>query len=181
MLWMIFAILFIAFMGLYPAVVRALARRRSLTRLCREIRRAGGKIRRLRRFPALARNCAKSSEFLVRCGDQQYDIKVWSPWHRDAELWIGADGRIFETQRVGAPLSPRQKQSPRTIRGRRYAVPSVTMRTRVPTQRILLITPSYRRILRREGRGVREIATGELIFDKILCTPASFLSMLETK
>ena len=181
-MWIILAILFILFMCLYPCVARAVARRRILTHLCADIRRAGGKIRRLCRFPAFARNTAKKSELLVRAGDVQYDVKLWTAWHRDAELWVDEDGRVVETRKTAAPLNPRGARRPRTVRGGRHTVPKDRLRIRTPRSvrqvSILLIEPSYRRILRREGRAVAEVHDGDTLFGRILYTPSTFLALI---
>lgn len=181
-MWIVIAILFILFMCLYPYGARAISRRRMLRQLCTQIRRAGGKVRFLCRFPSLTRNCTKSPELLVRAGNVQYVVKLWTPWYRDANLCIDADGCAYETRTVGAPLTPRAKRRPRPLRGLRYTVPSTKMRFRVPhamqQMSVLLIAPSYRRILRREGGKWCELNMGDTLFEKILSTPADFLSLV---
>jgi len=182
MLWMLVAILFIAFVVLYPCVARAITRRHIFTRLCADIRRAGGKIRRQRRFPSFARNTAKGPELLVRVEGTQYALKLWTPWHRDAELWVDAQGQVFEARKASAPMNPRGARRPRTVRGFRHAMPQIRARARTPRSlrqvNILLVEPSYRRILRREGRVVSEVQAGDTLFGSILCTPAVFLALM---
>ena len=181
-MWIIIAILLILVVCLYPYVARVIARRRMLTRLCRDIRRVGGKVRRLCRFPALSRNRAKSHELLVRAGEMQYAVKLWSPLHRNAELRISRDGRAQEIRVVGAPLQPRANRRMHTVRGFSFSVPPMKARLRTPpTVRqmpILLISPSYRRMLIQEEGGWREIGIGERLFGATLATPADFLSHL---
>ena len=179
-MWIAIAILFILFICLYPYGARAISRRRMLRQLCKQIRRAGGKVRFLSRFPSLTRNCTKTPELLVRAGNMQYVVKLWTPWYRDADLCIDADGCAYETRTVGAPLTPRAKRRPRPLRGLRYTVPPTKTRFRVPhtmqQTSVLLVAPSYRRILRSEGGKWRELHVGDVMLGKILSTPSEFLS-----
>ena len=181
-MWIIIAILLILVVCLYPYVARVIARRRMLTRLCRDIRRVGGKVRRLCRFPALSRNCAKVFELLIRVGQTQYAVKLWSPKHKDAELRVDKNGRIFEVRTVGAPLTPHGRHHNRTVRGRSYSVPLTKARFRTPRSvrqvSILLVAPSYRRILRHDGAGWYELGVGDVLFDKLLFTPSEFLALV---
>ena len=178
-MWIIIAILFVLFMCLFPYAARVIARRRMLTRFCRDIRRAGGKVRRLCRFPALSRNRAARPELLIRAGDTQYAVKLWSPWHREAELRVVGNDKAYESRAVGAPLTPNGARPARTLRSRPYTVQPTKLRLRTPSTikqvRVLLVFPSYRRILRRESGGWRAITVGDAIFDKLLYTPSDLL------
>ena len=182
-MWIVIAILFILSLALYPYVARILARRRMLSRLCADIRRAGGKVRRLCRFPALARNRAKKPALLIRAGQTQYAVKLWSPTYRDAELRILRDGRVQEARFVGAPLQPRGKRRAHAVRGFSYAVPPMKARFRTsPTSSrtfVTLVFPSYRRMLRQEEKGWRELGAGESLFGGILVTPSDFLVLVK--
>ena len=179
---MIIALLLIAFVLLYQPVARVIVRRRLLGQLCREIHRAGGKIQRLRRFPSLSGNCQKRPELLVRLEGVQYVVKLWSPWHRNADLFVGSDGRVCEVRALEAPLAPHGARRSRAVRGLRYRVPKSEVRARLPRtvrqENLLLIAPSYRRILRREGGKWREVSEGDTLFGKTLITPDSFLNLI---
>lgn len=181
-MWVIIAILFIICMCTYPYVASAIARRRMLTRLCADIRRAGGKIRRQRRFPALTRNGAKTPELLVRTERAEYTIKLWSPKYRDADFFVEADGCVWEARAVGAPLTPREPRRPRTVRGLRSTVPPTKLRVRTKQslrqENILLVYPAYRRILQRDGGKWCEVSSGDMLLGKRLCTPADLLSLV---
>ena len=181
-MWLIVAILFTIFFALYPCIARAIARRRILTRLCADIRRAGGKIRRQRRFPSFARNCSKTPELLVRVEGTQYALKLWTPWHRDAELRITAEGKAYETRAVCRPLTPRGPRRPYLLRSYSVAVPPTELRVRTPRSirqvRVLLVAPSYQRILRRESGRWNELHEGDSLFDKIFFSPSYFLAMM---
>lgn len=182
-MWIIIAILFILSLALYPYVARILARRRMLSRLCADIRRAGGKVRRLCHFPSFSRNRAKKHELLIRAGETQYAVKLWSPVHRDAELRILRDGRVQETRVVAVPLQPHADRRTRTVRGHSYTVPPLKMCFRTPPAfrrvNVLLVYPSYRRILQRGERGWREFGAGESLLGGILVTPADFLALVK--
>ncbi len=179
-MWLIVAILFIIFFAIYPYAVRVLARRRMLAHLCKALRRAGGKIRFLRRFPAFSGNRAKTFELLVRFEGVQYAVKLWSPKHQDTELRITADGKAYEMRTVGQPLTPRGHRRVRTLRGRPRAVPPTKTCFRTPSSlrrvNVLLIAPPYRRILRREKGEWRMLESGDAIFNKLLYTPSDFLA-----
>lgn len=181
-MWIVIALLIVIFASLFPYAKRAVTRRRTWRRLCRAIRREGGRVRRMHRFPSLSRNASGAPELLVRHAGVQYAVKLWTPHHSDAELRIFGDGSAVETRTVFAPLSPKGLHRSRILRGPRYAPHPIRASVRVPQSMksvsILLLTPPYRRILYRKGEEWHKLSPGETLFGATVATPADFLARL---
>ncbi len=183
LMWLVVAILFILFFIGYPYAIGVLARRRMLKSLARDVRRAGGKIRFLKRFPSLSGNFSKKPDVWIRCGGAQYVVKLWIPKHHRAELYIRRDGKAREVCRMKAPLSPHRESRMHTAGSLWRSMPTVKSRSRVTQSSrrffvLLLAQPYHRLLLQREGRW-HELHVGDRVLDKVLHTPTSFVSLLQ--
>ena len=182
-MWLIIAILFVLFFALYPYVARILVRRRTFRALSQSVRHTGGNIRILKKFPSLSGNFSKKPDVWIRCGRAQYLVKVWTPKHPRADLRIRLDGKVRESFRVRAPLSPRKEIRTHAVLGlwRKLSIPTDNGGSRVTQRRVgvLLVDRPYSRMLRQEQTCWRELGGGDCLGERIfLHTPASFVSLL---
>ena len=186
-MWMIpiVAVLLIALVVLLPRFLASLDRHRAIKGLRVKLRHLGGRMRTLRRFPSFSSNRASKYDLLVEKDGVLYAVKLWSCARRNTDLRIFADGRVCEERSEQAPLTPYGSVKQRTRRYPRAYVRKTERNFRLPPKRelvcVLLVYPSYRRIIIEKNGEALELKSGDMLFDKILLSPTAFLRMLSEK
>ena len=169
----------LAFPYLRSAVLRAVM----LWRLRKDIRAAGYKCRRFYKNALSVRNRSPKYDMVVYNDDVLYAVKLWSAYFLSSELSLGRNGRVREQRTVREVFKVKEEQERgRLIKGLSLSVP----KTRLPkkytvgrrVEHVLLIYPSYKRIFYTDGEGGRitVLTAGDILFDKTICSPSSFLS-----
>ena len=169
--------LFLAVLVMIPYLVVARKRAKMIKRLRYVARKSGFRVRRLHRFPYLAHNRAGRYDLLFENKNHAYAVKLWSSVKKNTALYVNSRGRIYERTSVPCPFEP-SKRHPYELRGRIARVPVTANNFRVRRGKlvvgILLFYPPYREIVMFDGKDRRTIESGEMLFEKIVCTPGRF-------
>ena len=175
-LWMV--CILIGLVLLYPYVSVILSRKKAIKHLRGVVRRAGGRMRRLHRFVSLTRNLSPRYDLLIAKGDMLYAVKLWSAKRRGVDLLISSDGTVAEQREDRDPLTPKRKVQERVLRSAFYTVPKTRENFTVATGKrvvhILLVYPSYRKVMGYRHMQWVELQSGDRVFDKVLYSPSAF-------
>ena len=106
-----------------------------------------------------------------------YAVKLWSSVKKNTSLYVNSKGRIYERTSIRMPFES-SKRTPYELRGQIMRVPVTANNFRVKRGKlvvgILLFYPPYREIVMFDGKDRRTVEQGEMLFEKIVCTPGKF-------
>lgn len=177
-------VLFAVALG-YPYWWAAILRYRMIRRLRGVCRERGLRLRPLRKFLVPIRNRGAEYDLLIENKERIFAVKLWSAYRRGDTLVVTKNGQVRHRRYAPVVLDVRRGAKParsesgaRSVRRTKLSLSPKETRT---VTRILLVYPSYRAILREEGRGERRLASGDPIFDKQLHSPSSLESLLRSE
>ena len=167
---------------LYPYANVAVCRLKFISQLRERLRNAGGRMRVLRTFAALSSNRADKYDILVEKNDVIYAIKLWSAAHRNVMLRIYSDGRVGEERMAVSPITPHGKPKNKSVRYMARPVPVTAENFKIPSGKtlvkVVMMYPSYKEIYAENGEGINILKSGDMFFDKVICTPYSFIRLI---
>ena len=108
----------------------------------------------------------------------------WSCVYKNTDLRIYSDGRVGEERTHRAPLSPKPQLEKKNRVARYHA--SLLTKTdynfKIPKGKkivnVLMLYPSYRKVILERNGEERILNSGDVFFDKIILTPFAFCKML---
>ena len=172
----------VAALLLYPYAATVILRRRALKDLRKTVRRAGGRMRYLKKAVCLSRNRSRNYDLLIEKNGVWYAVKLWSALHRHTDLCIAGEGSIYEEREIFVPMKTGKRQQKRMMRRRLRQIPKTKYNFRLPKEksvsRVLLVYPSYRSIRCMTQDGWREIGSGDILFDKTVYSPSAYRACL---
>ena len=181
-MWIFLVVAVIAAVLLYPYIAVAFFRYRSISDMRIKIRRAGGRIRTLRRFVSISANRSSKYDLLVEKNNVFYAVKFWSASHKNVDLRIYSDGRVGEERTLQEPMTPHGESKKRLVKYSARYVKKTEYNFKNPNEKkivnVILVYPSYRKIILEKDGQEQILNSGDLFFDKIILTPFSFVKML---
>ena len=179
----IVSLLLIVSAVVYPYAEGITLKARMLKRLRVEAREAGFKYRRFYKNIFLVRNRGSHYDLIIYDDTRLFAVKLWSSYFQGSTLAVTEKGRVIERRRTRPVFKLRARSSdfvllsPRAVRptriGRRYTVGR-------EVERVLLIYPSYERIIAKKGAGEVELNSGDSLFSKTVYSPSAFLKHLKS-
>ena len=176
------AVFFLTAMFGYPYWWAAICRMRMLRRLERVCRENGFRFRPLKKPLWFVRNRGDKYELLIENQTRVLAVKLWSAYRRDSVLVLARDGKISERRQAPVVLDVRRNaQGTKSVRGggrvRRTILP-LSQKDRRSVTKLLLVYPSYQKMMRQTGEGEISLHSGDVIFDKILISPSALEKLL---
>lgn len=179
---LLFVVLFLIAVLLFPYWWAAILKFDMLRRLTRTARSSGYRVRKRNPLIAFSRNRSSSYDLLIDKEGKIYAVKLWSAYYRRRTLLIRETGKLSERWESYPPLRVRKKEKPRVMESRsrpapRAKLPAV-LKKKEGVERLLLIYPSYSEIrILRDGKETR-LFGGDMILGKRIMSPTAFSALL---
>ena len=177
------SVLLIAAAVIYPYAEGMTLKARMLKRLRVEARGAGFKYRRFYKNIFLVRNRGAHYDLIIYDEKRLFAVKLWSSYFQGSALAVTEKGRVIERRRTRPVFKLRERSadfvllSPKGVRptkiGKRFTLGR-------EVERVLLVYPSYEKIIAKQGAGEVELKSGDTLFSKTLYSPSAFLKRLKS-
>ncbi len=151
---------------------------RMLRRLRKRAEACGFRYGKRRKLPWLPRNFRAAYDFSLEGENTVYLVKLMAAYGRSTDLIIRSDGRVATRSRRRKPMEIREDAEPamELHTGRFRSVPKTKLTFKLPEGKrpvfVLLTHPTFRRILRQNGRQLTPVLPGEPLFEKRMATPS---------
>lgn len=179
----IVSVFLIAFAFAYPYAEGILLKARMLKRLRQEARDAGYKYRRFYKNIFLVRNRSSRYDLIIYDEKTLYAVKLWSSYFRGSSLVLTEMGRVIERRKTRPVFKLKERSAdfvlkrPQTVSPTRISKKYTVGRDVV---RVLLIYPSYEKIIAKRGAGEIILGSGDQLFSKTIYSPSAFLKRLKS-
>ena len=166
----------------YPYAEGVILKARMLKRLRIEARDAGFKYRRFYKNIFFVRNRGAHYDFIIYDEKRLFAVKLWSSYFQGSALAITEKGRVIERRKTRPVFKLRERSAdfvllrPKSVRPTKIAKRFTLGRE---VERILLVYPSYDKIIAKIGAGEVELKSGDLLFSKTLYSPSAFIKRLK--
>ena len=176
------SVLLIAAAVAYPYVEGILLKAQMLKRLRIEARDAGFKYRRFYKNIFLVRNRATRYDLIIYDEKRIFAVKLWSSYFQGSSLVLTEMGRVIERRKTRPVFNLRTRSAdfvlsrPQSVRPTKIAKRYTVNRE---MERILLIYPSYDKIIAKRGAGEVILKSGDELFFKTIYSPSAFVKHIK--
>ena len=176
------SVLVIASAVAYPYVEGIMLKAQMLKRLREEARNAGFKYRRFYKNIFLVRNRAAHYDLVIYDEKKLFAVKLWSSYFKGSSLVLTEKGRVIERRKTRSVFDLNKRSADFVL-----SRPQSVRPTKIPKkytvgremERILLIYPSYDKIIAKRGAGEVILKSGDELFFKTVYSPSAFIKRLK--
>ena len=165
----IFLIFIIAAIVLSPYAIMLFRRYKILKEIINIATRCGFKVKMLNRYVFFARNRGRKYDLLFVGKSRVYAVKLWSAMYADATLVVCPNNRYYVARGVSEPFEQKGRGEYH-FRNTNKRVPNTVNDFKVRCERemvpVLLLSPAYKKVMRRNGKDTAICEQGDIIFGK---------------
>ncbi len=170
----------------YPYVAVAFCRYRMLRRFEKIASKVGFRLHHLHKGVIFSPNSGEKYDILIEAGDKVYALKLWSAVRKNTTLRILGDKVIAEERTNRVPMEPDRRKKKQHVekRKKKFPAPQLPPKYRKREKRtilsVLLIYPSYSKVIAENREQPTELHSGDRIGSHILLSPSALEKILLT-
>ena len=173
---------FLLFVLFYPYVWGCILKAKMLKKLMEDSDKLGYKYRKFYKSIFFVHNRSQKYDFVIYNEERLYAVKLWSSYYVNTNLLVSRDGKAREFRRTRHVFS-NEENGEKWLKGISYRIKPTRLDEKYKrgreVVRVLLIYPSYKRVIYNNGTTNTRILGGEKIMDKLLFSPFSFTNDLK--
>lgn len=177
----IFLVLLVVAIASAPYVIMLVRRMKTLNEIKSLARKCGFKVKDANKLVFFARNKGASYDLLIADKQRVFAIKLWSALHSDSTLVVCPDNTYYIARGVEEPFKQKDRGE-YNLRNGRSRVPATRLTVKLRANReiipILLLCPTYKRIMQRRGKDIVIYEQGDRIFGKRLYFADGFKELI---